>query len=604
MWIREKNKTLLDEINNLQNDHALITKNIIESNKDNEDGDFLKTHKQQLIKLLWKDNFSDQQNNLLEIKKQLISILSETNSSIKEKTKQLTALQNKYLTTIQQVDNHQQHAFEENKDKNYLKPIPNVFPERRHHAVKRNDPLHRALLTFSREDAFFTINYQYLLSASQWKINKEAYINRIKQNAIEHMQVDIEKVPLALLSKILPVPLEKNIKTQLQYFQHRWVNQIIIDINYLKEFLIHTNPYKLSPWEYTSRIQISTHPDHKGKILVYKQTKTAHSEGKKKLPYLHSSLSIFDDIYEFERSQEYALQTSQANVDSLQDKLYEIQKLFAQADIEKKLPDRQLLEAIIDQLQNKKDAHLVSLLKNYLQKLQHNKNSSQSSAILGWAKITLLKKIDELLWISSTIQKQSNDVKQSSNSSKTIRESLWNIMAQHIQDESSTYLINKDVLFKLKYVQWNKKIREWINPYELFEQQLIQSLENHWIHTAYIVWSVQSVFNETLATKDSYKKTWSMSINPSMEILQNQKQILQNMYWATLTKKIFSPLEHYISRLQMIQNLSLSDEEKLSLFDKEFDWWYIVLKNTIQIIMHIDTHALSMWQKLFRKNYM
>lgn len=296
----------------------------------------------------------------------------------------------RYLEPIDQLT-QQQLEERERQTTIEFKPLRSYFPERRQASIKRNNPFDLVQATYGDERHYAYINRMALqpsdVNTPLPLAQKEVHL----QKAIIYTPINLEHIPLAIRHKL---GKHNEFNTHKQLLTHVTIDTLHDDLHYFKEVLATSEPLQRLGSKATRRVQLCTHPDHAGKIFVYRTTTTLHPEGKK-TPLMHKSMAIYDDVLSFLRSQNYATIGAKKDLEEWDNLLHTLHTLRINIKNKDTLPSETTLEKISVLLSEKKNHHLAKIVNNYLQKLAHERHPERARNLLWGAENALLGRIED-----------------------------------------------------------------------------------------------------------------------------------------------------------------------------------------------------------------
>ncbi len=394
--------------------------------------------------------------------------------------KRICIFQEKYIDPIVTLT-HQQVEKRDNQNTFDFRKIRNVFPERRQASIMWNNPYDIFQSTFVDEKDYTYISGESLeLLAKTRKKSPMATtndLNLLKQEAIVYAPVNIDMVPITLWHNLWKYTNHKTIK---QVLTHNTIDQLQQDIDYFKEVMSSTVPLNRVNKKTTRRVQVCTHPDHAGKIFMYRVNTLPNPDGAKKPAIIERSLNVYDNIWSYLRAQEYITGVVGNDLEMRNDLLHSLRVVRFGIKDKFTLPSANILQQTINALLPKKNYHLVKIMKSYLEKLMKETHPERARNLLIWAENELLKRISEQENIFDHVETQEDQMRRIHD----LADINWKRFGQEVRD----YLGNKyrkhnqnylDILIK----SYQKELPEVsVAPYERFALD-IASVLWYWYDT-------------------------------------------------------------------------------------------------------------------------
>ncbi|USN55247.1 MAG: hypothetical protein H6765_01230 [Candidatus Peribacteria bacterium] len=184
--------------------------------------------------------------------------------------------------------------------------------------------------------------------------------------------------------------------------------------------------------ENTWRIQISQHPDHLGKILVYRTRASKNSDPGKKTPQLQRTLNIYENIFEYLRSEEHLRSGNLASLHEVQNLLATIRKMKLSITDKEHLPASQDILELEKLLENKQDPTLRTIARTSLPRLGTETHPERARTILWGITQQLLKKVSSNRGIHKHVDQHANLL--------GAEQQLIDISRRHLGGEMRKYL--------------------------------------------------------------------------------------------------------------------------------------------------------------------
>jgi len=183
--------------------------------------------------------------------------------------KEIQRLSNKKTQLSKKIADYQEHLIEPideltrkqitDREKNSsfsYKPLRSYFPERRQAAVNRNNPYDLMQATYGDEKEYNSLAREPLRDMSK---DMGRTIPHLQQEAIKHIPINIEKIPLEIWHKL---GRYEKINTPIQLLTTVTIEQLSKDLGYFKQVLRTTHPLERLNKKATRRVQMCTHSDH------------------------------------------------------------------------------------------------------------------------------------------------------------------------------------------------------------------------------------------------------------------------------------------------------------------------------------------------------